>query len=139
MIKEFQGDNRWLSNFTPCKVMLDGVVYPSTENAYQAAKTVMTNERVPFPTMTAGQAKRAGRKVTMRSDWDDVKIAVMEDLTRQKYSVEPLRSKLLMTGDVEIQEGNSWGDTFWGICKGRGENNLGKLIMKVRAELREAV
>ena len=139
MIKEFQGDNRWLSNFTPCEVLLDGIVYPSTENAYQAAKTVVAGERVPFTTMTAGQAKRAGRKVTMRSDWDDVKISVMEDLTRQKYSVEPLKSKLLMTGDAEIQEGNSWGDTFWGICNGVGANNLGKLIMKIRSELREAV
>jgi len=139
MIKEFQGDNRWLSNFTPCCVMLDGVTYPSVENAYQAAKTVVAGERVPFTTMTAGQAKRAGRDVTMRSDWDDVKITVMENLTRQKYSVEPLKSKLLMTGDVEIQEGNSWGDTFWGICNGIGENNLGKLIMKVRKELNEAI
>jgi ribA/ribD-fused uncharacterized protein len=139
MIKEFQGEYRWLSNFTPCAVRLDGVEYPSTENAYQAAKTIADAERAPFTTMTAGQAKRAGRKVTMRSDWGEVKIKVMEDLTRQKYSVDPLKTKLKMTGEMEIQEGNSWGDTFWGICNGGGENNLGKLIMKVRTELREAV
>ena len=137
MIKEFRGDKRWLSNFTPCRVMIDGVTYPSTENAYQAAKTVLGDERAPFATLTAGQAKRAGRGVTMRSDWACVKIAIMEDLTRQKYSIEPLKTKLLATGNEEIQEDNSWGDTFWGICNGKGENNLGKLIMKVRGELQE--
>jgi len=139
MIKEFQGSKRWLSNFTPCWVFLDGVAYPSTENAYQAAKTVVKNERKPFVGMTAGQAKRAGKKVTIRDDWDEVKLEVMEDLTRQKYTQEPFKSKLLGTGDREIQEGNRWGDTFWGICNGRGSNHLGVIIMKIRSELREAV
>jgi ribA/ribD-fused uncharacterized protein len=139
MIREFQGEYRWLSNFTPCKVELDDVVYDSTEHAYQAAKTVIPKEREGFIGITAGQAKRLGRKITMRENWELVKLDIMEDLTRQKYSVEPLRSKLLATGACEIQEGNTWGDTFWGICNGRGENHLGKLIMKVRAELREAV
>jgi len=135
MIKEFKGEYRWLSNFTPCKVLLDGVEYPSTENAYQASKTLIYAERQPFTSMTAGQAKRAGRKVTMRDDWDNVKLDVMENLNRQKYLTEPLKSMLIKTGDVEIQEGNTWGDTFWGICNGVGQNNLGKIIMKIRKEI----
>ena len=135
MIKEFQGNKRWLSNFTSCIVMLDGVKYPSTENAYQAAKTIIESERKGFISCTAGQAKRLGRKVTIRDDWDDIKLSVMEDLTRQKYSKGHLKAKLLATGDREIQEGNTWGDTFWGVCKGRGQNNLGKIIMKIRSEL----
>lgn len=139
MIKEFQGDERWLSNFTPCEVYLDGIAYPSTEAAYQAAKTVISNEREPFVHMNAFQAKRAGRKVIIRDDWDEVKLEVMEDLTRQKYSKDPLKSKLLSTGDREIQEGNNWGDTFWGICKGQGSNHLGIIIMKVRSELKSQV
>lgn len=139
MIKEFQGDNRWLSNFTSCEVVLDDITYPSIENAYQAAKTIIECERKPFVDYTAGQSKRAGKKVTVRGDWDEVKLEVMEELTRQKYSKEPLKSKLLSTGDREIQEGNTWGDTFWGICKGRGSNHLGLIIMKIRGELREAL
>lgn len=137
MIKEFQGNKRWLSNFTPCEVFLDNVAYPSTENAYQAAKTTIIEERKPFVGMTAGQAKRAGKKVTIRDDWDEVKLEVMEDLTRQKYAQEPLKSKLLGTGDMEVQEGNTWGDTFWGICEGKGDNHLGRIIMKIRSELRK--
>ena len=139
MIKEFRGSKQWLSNFTPCEVFLEGVAYPSTENAFQAAKTIIANERKPFVGMTAGQAKQAGKKVTLRFDWDEVKLEVMEDLTRQKYTQEPFRSKLLGTGEREIQEGNTWGDTFWGVCKGKGENHLGIIIMKIRDELREAV
>jgi len=137
MIKEFQGANRWLSNFTLCVVELDGVVYPSTENAYQAAKTVSIEERKPFETSTPGQAKRLGRSVSLRDDWESEKLIVMEYLNRQKFSKAPFKSMLLATGMREIQEGNTWGDTFWGVCNGRGENNLGKLIMRIREELQK--
>ena len=135
MIQEFNGANRWLSNFAPCNVILDGVVYPSTENAYQAAKTVIKQERAQFEGITAGQAKRAGQRVTMRPDWDAIKLPTMENLNRQKYTLEPLRSKLLATGFSELREGNTWGDTFWGVCNGRGDNHLGKIIMKIRTDL----
>ena len=135
MIREFQGNHRWLSNFTPCVVTLDGVNYPSTENAYQASKTLYIGLRKQFETMTAGQSKRAGRHLIIRADWDEIKLSVMEDLTRQKYAQEPFRSKLLATGELTIQEGNRWGDTFWGICEGVGKNHLGKIIMKIRSEL----
>jgi ribA/ribD-fused uncharacterized protein len=135
MIKEFQGNERWLSNFTPCEVVLDGATYPSIENAFHAAKTRYLEERQPFLHITAGQAKRAGKKVTLREDWDEVKLEVMEDLTRQKYSRDPLKAKLLGTGNRDIQEGNVWGDTFWGICKGEGSNHLGVIIMKIRDEI----
>ena len=135
IIKEFQGDKRWLSNFEPCLVTLDGVTYPSTECAYQAAKTLDEDERKQFVGISAGKAKRAGKTLTIRDDWDSVKLDIMEDLNRQKYSKGFLRALLIGTGDREIQEGNRWGDTFWGICKGKGDNNLGKIIMKIRAEI----
>lgn len=138
MITQFNGNNRWLSNFTACSVQLDGVTYRSTEAAYQAAKTIVDTERLQFQSMPPGKAKRAGRHVTMRADWNVIKLSVMEDLTRQKYSTELMKFRLLNTGDVEIQEGNSWGDTFWGICGGVGQNNLGKIIMKIRQELVDA-
>lgn len=135
MIKEFKGDKRWLSNFTKCRVELDGVIYPSTENAYQAAKTVILSERKSFEYVAPGKAKRLGKKVTLRSDWGKVKIRIMMDLNKQKYSKEPFKSLLLDTGDCEIQEGNIWGDTFWGVCNGKGRNSLGKIIMKIREDL----
>lgn len=140
-ITEFKGEFWWLSNFSPSKVILDGYEYPSVEHAYQAAKTVDPNERkqvrdAPGP----GQAKKLGRKVAMREDWEQAKIGVMESMLRQKFDPESeLAKKLLETGDGQLVEGNFWGDTFWGVCKGVGKNNLGKLLMKIRGDLRAGI
>lgn len=136
-ILQFQGETRWLSNFALCNVWLDGVLYPSTENAYQAAKTQSYEERFYFIDCTPAQAKKQGRSITMRPTWDDIKIGVMEDLTRQKFKQEPYKSQLLATGNCQLVEGNKWGDTFWGVCNGVGQNNLGKIIMKVRGEIND--
>jgi len=136
-IDSFSGDFRWLSNFAEAPVVHDGVEYPTTEHAYQAAKTTDWAERDAIhQCATPGRAKRMGREITMRPDWDDVKEAVMLDLTRQKYALPEYRERLLATGDREIVEGNTWGDTFWGVCNGVGENKLGRILMRVRDEIR---
>ncbi len=135
MINEFSGRYRWLSNFHTCSIVYDGVEYPSTENAYQAAKTIIKEERIQFEMITAGQSKRAGQKVTLRGDWEAVKINIMKELTRLKYKKGILKKKLIATGKQEIVEGNYWGDTFWGVCKGKGDNRLGKILMKERKRL----
>jgi len=137
VIDSFSGDFRWLSNFAPAPVMLDGVEYPTTEHAYQAAKTTDDAEREAVrQCATPGRAKRMGREITMRFDWDDVKEAVMLDLTRQKYALPEYRERLLATGEREIVEGNTWGDTFWGVCNGVGKIKLGRILMQVRDEIR---
>jgi ribA/ribD-fused uncharacterized protein len=135
-IAEFQGEYRFLSNFWPAQVTLDNVVYPSVECAYQAAKTLILVDRKPFTCMNAGQAKRAGKSLIIRPDWNQVKLAIMANLVKQKFNnnVE-LRVKLLNTGNDELVEGNRWNDTFWGICNGKGTNHLGKIIMDVRSQL----
>lgn len=137
MIKEFQGEYRWLSNFAPCKIFYEGLVYGSVENAYQATKTLDETERLRLSTMTSGEAKRYSRTLTVRSDWDDIKLNVMRDLSCIKYSKEPYLSKLVGTGDSHIQEGNRWGDKFWGVClkTGEGQNNLGLLLMDIRDKI----
>jgi len=133
MIDSFKGENRFLSSFWPCEVELDGVTYESVEHAYQAAKTVVPEEREKFRyAATAGIAKRLGRSVTMRDDWDDVKLSVMRDLVTQKFSDPSLRALLDETKGKQLIEGNHWGDVFWGVCKGKGENHLGKILMEVR-------
>ena len=134
-ILEFQGEHRWLSNFWPSTVWLDGDSYPSVENAYQAAK-FETCRRVPFVNCTPGQAKRLGRSLFVRGDWEQIKVQVMRSLIQQKF--EPgsdLGNKLAATGHSKIVEGNTWGDTFWGVCRGRGQNVLGELLMAQRAVL----
>jgi len=132
-VLEFQGENRWLSNFWPCQVIFEGITFPSVENAYQAAKTTLKH-RDQFVSCTAGQAKRLGRIVDIRPEWQSVKLEVMKGLIEQKFSKgSSLGVKLLSTGTCLIVEGNNWNDRFWGVCKGKGENNLGKLIMNQRS------
>ena len=139
MIDRFDGEYRWLSNFWPSPVLLDGLLYPTVEHAYQAAKTVLPNERTLIGSLaTPGQAKRAGRKVTMRPDWEGMKIDIMTRLVEKKFLYhDALRIKLILTGDEKLVEGNTWGDRFWGTVDGEGENHLGKILMEVRSELKE--
>lgn len=137
MIDRFDGDYDFLSNFHMHPVTLDGVVYPSNEHAYQAAKTLDQAEREYVRTRTTpGLAKKAGRRnVTLRPDWDQVKLGVMEDLCRQKFQDPQLRKLLLATAPHDLVEGNWWNDTFWGVCNGRGENHLGQILMGIREEV----
>lgn len=137
-IKEFKGEYSWLSNFESVLLQEDMIFYPSVENAYQAAKTNVFNEKQKLSQVSAGQAKRMGREITIRPDWDKVKIAVMKDLVKKKFSYSPeLRLKLINTAG-HIQEGNYWNDRFWGVDlkTGEGENNLGKIIMQTRDALK---
>lgn len=135
-ITRFWDEHRFLSNFSSPAIRFEGTLYPSLENAYQAAKTVDPFERAAFLTLAPGAAKRQGRRVTLRSDWDAVKRDVMEELVRQKFENPQYRHLLLATGRRELIEGNNWNDTYWGVCNGRGENHLGRILMRVRDELR---
>lgn len=137
-IEAFSGDYRWLSNFYPCDVSLDGDIYPTVEHAFQAAKTADTTmRRVIRQAPTPGLAKKLGRAVKrLRSDWDTQRLTVMLDLLRQKFAHPELRELLLATGDADLVEGNYWNDRYWGSVDGVGENHLGRLLMKVRKELR---
>lgn len=138
MIHSFQGANRFLSNFWPCQITYEGITYPSTEAAYQAAKTLDQAERKKMSKMRPGDSKKYGRQLELRADWESVKLQVMEDVLRLKFFPgTKLSELLLLTHPHELREGNTWGDTFWGICRGKGENHLGKLLMKRREELRK--
>lgn len=136
-IRSFSGAHRFLSNFYPSPwVELDGLCYPTVEHAYQAAKTLDAERRYRIQQLaTPGAAKRAGRVVPLRAGWEDRKVAVMRSLLERKFVEKNLRAALLATGDAVLIEGNDWGDTFWGVCRGVGENWLGRLLMDVRAVL----
>lgn len=138
MIDKFAGSYRWLSNFWSAEVEYEGVRYPTTEHAFQAAKTENLGQRRHVRKAdTPKEAKKRGRQVALRSGWESMKDAVMLDLNRQKFRDPDLRAKLLATGDEELVEGNTWGDTYWGVCRGKGKNRLGKILMQIRVELRE--
>lgn len=136
VIDSFSGEWRPLSNFWYTPVMLDGITYSTNEHAFQAAKTLDIWQREAIQVAkTPAIAKLLGRQVTLRPDWEEIKIEVMTDLNRQKYKNPELRALLLSTGDASLIEGNHWGDTFWGVCNGVGNNYLGKILMSIRDEL----
>lgn len=142
MISEFSGEYRWLSNFAPVEIHYDGAKYPSVENAYVAAKTLNKGLREPLEVMTSGQAKKYGKTLALRSDWEMVKVAKMKNFLYQKFLFKEYQEKLLATGESKIIEGNTWHDNFWGscvcdLCGDKGNNKLGKLLMALRRELRE--
>lgn len=137
-IDEFSGIYRWLSNFWSVNVELDGAIYPSVEHAYQAAKTTDLKEREAIRLAASpGEAKKLGNKVTLRDQWDTMRLKVMRKLLKQKFSIEPWRSMLIATKNRKLIEGNYWRDTYWGVCNGVGENHLGKLLMKLRSQLQK--
>lgn len=138
-IDSFTGHNRFLSNFFPAQIELNGEIYPTLEHAFQARKTYDLFEREKIRlARTPGEAKRLGRKVSLVPDWEKIKLDVMRMLVCQKFlRHRVLRADLMETGDVELVEGNTWGDVFWGVCRGKGQNRLGKILMEVRTELRK--
>lgn len=140
MINSFSGPYRFLSNFYPSRIVMDGITYPTVEHAYQAAKTLDLQGRATIhQSNSPSQAKTRGTWVKLRPDWEQIKLKVMKDLVRQKfYSSVSLMERLLQTGDEELVEGNTWGDRFWGVYEGDGENHLGKILMEVREEIRSS-
>lgn len=137
IIGPFQGEYAFLSNFYQAPVEFEGIVYPTVEHAFQAAKTVDQEERRRIAALpTPGEAKRAGRKLKIRKDWENIKLHIMHELVQQKFRHPALRELLLATGDRPIVEINTWNDTFWGVCEGVGQNHLGRILMAVREELR---
>jgi len=133
VIDSFRGKFRFLSNFYPSEVEYEGVKFPTVEHAFQAAKSLDAKTRRKFVSLeTPGDAKRYGNDITLRNDWEAVKVPIMEQLLRQKFKDGDLKKRLAATGTQELIEGNTWNDRFWGVCDGVGQNNLGKLLMKIR-------
>ena len=143
-ISNFRFQYRWLSNFYLAPVEFEGLTYPSTEHAYQAAKIDDPEVRkmiseLPEPKQT----KQASHWLTPPENWHTTrKFEVMELVLREKFKHEDLALKLLATGEKELIEGNTWHDTSWGVCfcakcGNKGDNHLGKILMKIRKELKD--
>ena len=117
VINHFAGEYFFLSNFYPCHVAFYGMCFPSVEAAFQAAKCATPNDRVQFLNLAANQAKRRGRQIKMRPDWEDRKLTIMHNLLVHKFNENlELIPKLLDTGGAVLVEGNTWHDNYWGCC-----------------------
>lgn len=144
IIDSFDGINEFLSNFyilNKSQLLYDveypSIYYNSVEAAFQAAKSKNYMDRLLISKLDSpGKAKRQGRALQLREDWESVKDGYMKDYLLQKFSYKDLKEKLLNTGDAKLIEGNNWGDTYWGVCNGIGENRLGILLMEVRAMIK---
>lgn len=136
-INSFDGPYAFLSNFYPARTEYDGLVFPTSEHAYQAAKTTNPRYREAFTEsiIPPAVAKRMAKVLERRDDWDAVKLAVMTNVVAAKFKDPGLAEMLVATGDAEIIEGNTWGDVFWGVCAGKGRNELGKILMSLRRDL----
>jgi len=140
MIDKFEGRHRFLSNFYLHQMTFENILYPSSEHAYQAAKTLDVSLRLGIANLPSpGKAKKAGKNLELREDWEDVKVDIMREILNIKFQDPELQTKLLDTGYHELVEGNTWGDTFWGVCGGEGQNWLGKLLMKIRQNTSQVV
>jgi ribA/ribD-fused uncharacterized protein len=136
IIGEFKDEYEFLSNFCKCEINYEGIHYPSSEHAYQAAKTLDVNERNIIVGLKTGAAKKYGKNLILRDNWNKIKPRIMYDILKIKFSNKYFIQYLLDTRNLYLEEGNWWNDTYWGVCKGVGKNVLGKLLMKIREEIR---
>ena len=133
VIDSFRGEYRFLSNFWHARATYRGIEYPTSEHAYQAAKSRRPDIRLAVSKIeTPGRAKRYGEEIELQNNWETLKIPIMKNILFSKFLDPEMMDKLLSTGDAELVEGNDWEDCFWGVCNGVGENWLGRLLMEVR-------
>jgi len=129
------------SNFAPSTIALGGIEYPTVEHAYQAQKSMdEADKRNIALAASPGKAKRMGRRVKVRGDWEDVKYSIMVECLRQKFLGNALFAEVLLgTGDEWLAEDASlWNDKEWGLGKdGKGKNLLGKALMEARTFLKQ--
>lgn len=143
MIDKFDGEYAFLSNFYDATIQYDGTFYKNNEAAFQAQKTLDDKEKAKFAELNPAQAKRLGRKIKLRSDWEIIKGQIMYEVCFAKFTQnEDLKKKLLSTDGHHLIEGNYWHDNTWGNCTCekcvsiQGQNRLGVILMKIREELK---
>lgn len=137
-INSFKGEYHFLSNFYEVPIEYDGFCYKNSEAAFQAQKCLDPEDRNAFANMNPSEAKKAGRKVQLRKDWEQVKVSIMSEIVKAKFEQNSeLADKLLATGDAYLEEGNNWGDRTWGTVNGKGANLLGNILMNVRNEIKK--
>ena len=138
-VAAFRGPYAVFSNFSPAEVEYDGLKFPTVENAFQAAKSLTSLGRQEFVNVSPSSAKKMGRRVRLRPDWDEVKVGIMRSLLLQKFCFGSRNLYTLQqTGSAHITEGNTWHDNFWGACTCQScksmekHNMMGKLLMEIR-------
>lgn len=138
-ITQFIAEDYYLSNFFPAVLEYNGIRFLNSEAAFQAQKTLDKAEQMKFSNLPPNKAKALGRRVKLREDWEEVKDQIMYEVVKAKFEQNPtLLEKLLSTGNAYLEEGNTWGDDYWGVpFGGTGQNKLGHILMRLREEFRQ--
>lgn len=138
-IPYYETSNFVFSNFSAHQVNYKGISYPTVEHAFHAQK--FEDKNLQNQIRDCGSPLEAWSlarelKPQRRSDWNDVKVAILTELVREKISQhQEVKDALLATGKDEIIEVNP-NDDFWGSgVDGNGQNQTGKLLMLIRSEL----
>lgn len=139
MVLEFRNENYFLSNMFECEILYKGFTFKCSEALFQACKACNIEDFMKFVGLNGFEAKKLGRCIKLRKDWNDIRVNIMYEVLKLKFSNPELKAKLLATGNEELIEGNYWNDKFWGVSLKdyEGDNNLGKLLMRIRKEIRE--
>lgn len=128
--------HRPLSNFHLEKFYYKDILWPSSENAYQAMKG-FPDQYEQVSRLSPKESKRWGKTCRMSDPkWDSKKVDVMMEILIEKYKQCPIaREVLKSTGEHYIEETNFWSDVWWGVYQGKGKNHLGKILMEIRKTL----
>jgi len=141
----FKDEFEFLSNFYPTPFIWKNRTWPTVEHAFQASKSRNSYyEEIIRKAKSPATAKKIGKRVVLREDWEEIKVLLMTELVLLKFEQNlDLRNRLLDTGLAELVEGNYWHDNFWGDCfcskckNVKGQNMLGIILMEVREHLKK--
>ena len=137
MIFNFRGSYEFLSNFfiSKSQIHINGFIFHNAESAFQSFKC--PDRQSEFQKLSPKDAKKLGRRIELRDDWDLIKDNIMYNILCHKFKYNfSLKKALLDTNDIYLVEGNNWGDVYWGVCKNIGYNKLGEILMKIREEIK---
>ena len=135
-IKGFKDEYAFLSNMFPASFSENGITFSCSESYYMGHKSGLASDLEVFSKLDGYKAKKLGKTLVLQENWETEKLIVMKRALILKFSQNPdLLNKLLATEDAYLEEKNFHRDFFWGVCDGKGENFLGKLLMEVREEL----
>lgn len=136
-ITRFKGKYLFLSSMYICPIQYKGIKYNSSEVAFQSMKFDKEEMRREIAKLSAKAAHEIGKKYPLRKDWHNIKEDIMYDITLCKFKQNKDLAKMLISTDTkELIQENDWNDTVWGTVNGIGENKLGKILMKVREEIK---
>lgn len=135
-IMNFSGSSSFMLNSSPSKIVVKGITFRNAETLYYASLCSRDEERVRFSKLSAFDARTLAQNADLENNFsNEERIAKMRSCIKAKF-IQPqnwdLAQKLVGTGDRELVNGNTSGDTFWGVSGGKGDNYLGKILMVVR-------